>query len=226
MTIQDMHNTFRTLGQQMGMQLIRAILPESIDVYLNDAIIEWTREAIINATKNNLELSGVGKASTMSIINAFKTLYKKTKLDINITDSESDFYEVIIDETQMNPMMFLSFSVIYEDGGREINCRIINADDVDALTNDFCSKPTKDYPIAVLINDTDSNSILDVYTNKNPFQSINIKYIKYPNVVKYSDVDSECVNCDLPEYIHYAIVEKAVQKYFSSIGARLPGQTQ
>lgn len=221
-----MHNTFRTLGQQMGMQLIRAILPESIDVYLNDAIIEWTRETITNATKNNLELSGIGKASTMSVINAFKTLYKKIKIDNNVEDSNGDFYEVSIDESKLNPMMYLSFSLIYEDGGREINCRIINADDVDMLTSDYCNRPTKDYPVVVLINDTNNNSILDVYSAKNPFQAINIKYIKYPNVVKYSDTESECVNCDLPEYVHYTIVEKAVQKFFSSIGVRLPSQTQ
>lgn len=221
-----MHNAFRTLGQQMGMQLIRAILPESIDVYLNDAIIEWTREAITNATKNNLELSGIGKASTMSVINAFKTLYKKTRIDNNVGDSDGDFYEVSIDESKLNPMMYLSFSLVYEDGGREINCRIINADDVDMLVSDYCNKPTKDYPVIVLINDTNNNSILDVYSAKNPFQAINIKYIKYPNVVKYSDTESECVDCDLPEYVHYTIVEKAVQKFFSSIGARLPGQTQ
>ena len=40
MNIAEMHNVFRTLGQQMGMQLNRGILPESIDIYLNEAIIE------------------------------------------------------------------------------------------------------------------------------------------------------------------------------------------
>ena len=38
MTIQEMHQLFRVVGQQMGMQTIRAILPEEIDVFLNMAI--------------------------------------------------------------------------------------------------------------------------------------------------------------------------------------------
>ena len=50
MNIQEMHNIFRTLGQQMGLQRIRGILPESIDVYINDAIIEKVRSVVIANT--------------------------------------------------------------------------------------------------------------------------------------------------------------------------------
>ena len=46
MTIQEMHNEFRTFGQVMGLQLVRGILPESIDVYLNAAINETVRNII------------------------------------------------------------------------------------------------------------------------------------------------------------------------------------
>lgn len=41
-----MHNEFRTFGQVMGLQLVRGILPESIDVYLNAAINETVRNII------------------------------------------------------------------------------------------------------------------------------------------------------------------------------------
>ena len=34
MTIQEMHNTFRVLSQQMGLQLVRGISSESIDIFL------------------------------------------------------------------------------------------------------------------------------------------------------------------------------------------------
>ena len=47
---------------------------------------------------------------------------------------------------------------------------------------------------------------------------MNIKYIKNPNVVKYSDDAAQQVNCDLPNYCHYEIVERAVQKYYASLG--------
>lgn len=238
MNIQDMHNTFRTLGQQMGMQLIRAILPESIDVYLNDAIIEWTKEKLNNAIGIDLQSNGVGKAPTMSVINALRTLYKNTKLAIDTSnkdneivkyyDSEIGYYKLLIKEDTINPMMFLNFSISYEDKvGREFNCRIVNADDVNMMLSDYCSKPSKDYPIAVILSDTTYNNVIDIYTNyKNPIQSIDVKYIKYPNVVKYDDTLAQCVNCDLPDYVHYAIVERAVNKFFTSIGTRQPSQSQ
>ena len=35
MDISQMHEMFRTVGQQVGMQDVRAILPESIDIFIN-----------------------------------------------------------------------------------------------------------------------------------------------------------------------------------------------
>ena len=44
MNIADMHIMFRQLAQQMGMQNVRAILPEQIDLLLNTAIIDVVNE--------------------------------------------------------------------------------------------------------------------------------------------------------------------------------------
>ena len=46
MNIADMHIMFRQLAQQMGMQNVRAILPEQIDLLLNTAIIDVVNEII------------------------------------------------------------------------------------------------------------------------------------------------------------------------------------
>ena len=47
-----------------------------------------------------------------------------------------------------------------------------------------------------------------------------------PNVVKY-DIDiNKCVNCDLPEYLHFDIVENAVMKFYKSLGVGLAQQNQ
>ena len=46
MNIADMQIMFRQLGQQMGMQNVRAILPEQIDLLLNTAIIDVVNEII------------------------------------------------------------------------------------------------------------------------------------------------------------------------------------
>jgi hypothetical protein len=47
MNIGEMHVTFRELAQQMGMQTVRAILMEDIDICLNAAIIEKARNVIV-----------------------------------------------------------------------------------------------------------------------------------------------------------------------------------
>ena len=55
MNIAEMHNVFRTLGQQMGMQLNRGILPESIDIYLNEAIIEKVQVDLLRGVHTALQ---------------------------------------------------------------------------------------------------------------------------------------------------------------------------
>ena len=77
----------------------------------------------------------------------------------------------------------------------------------------------------MLINFIKTN---EYYKNKIIFYyiSINIKYIKTPNVVKF-DLDlNKCVNCDLPAYTHFDIVERAVLKFKASIGASIESNPQ
>lgn len=91
-----MHNTFRTLGQQMGMQLIRGILPESIDVYLNDVIIEKTQVELLQGVRTALQDSVNTQASTMSPINAFRSLYRTARYAINTEDVNEDTKKLVI----------------------------------------------------------------------------------------------------------------------------------
>ena len=44
MDLTQMHVIFRQFAQQMGMQNVRAILPEQIDLLLNTAIIDVVNE--------------------------------------------------------------------------------------------------------------------------------------------------------------------------------------
>ena len=55
MDILAMHEMFRVLGQQMGLERVRGILEESIDVYLNAAI----KETVAKITP---ELTAKGRA--------------------------------------------------------------------------------------------------------------------------------------------------------------------
>lgn len=261
-----MHNTFRTIGQQMGIQLIRGILPESIDVYLNNAIVELTRQELIDGVKVNMKAEQIGNVSVMSKVNTFKTLYRTVRYALN-TSKTDDVYSDKVEyvnknkgyyviniptinsditinkgEYRINPMMYLQFRVEYslEDRGFGIDCRMINADEVANTLRDYCNGVSKDNPIVVLksvpvidgtieSNNSISNQQVELYIGAGSHiaRYLAIDYIKTPNVVKY-DVDvKKCVNCDLPDFTHFAIVQMAVNLYHQSIvGTTTPAKQQ
>lgn len=81
MNIADMHIMFRQLAQQMGMQNVRAILPEQIDLLLNTAIIDVVNEII----KRNIASTNdrvITDNSKIGQINALSTLYKNAEVQI------------------------------------------------------------------------------------------------------------------------------------------------
>ena len=253
MNIQEMHNTFRVFGQQMGLQLNRGILPESIDAYINNAITERVRAELFSGVHTVLQENTGVQASTMSTINSLRTLYKTYRIrnDFTLEDrhigvnylmylySGVNGYHILniptypIKEALNNiitPMMYLGFSVEYDDNslGNPTSCRLIGADVLETTLRDYCNGASKDSPIAVLLNGDEGHDQLHLYINsKNTIvKYLNIKYVKTPNVVKY-DIDiSKCVNCDLPEYLHFDIVENAVMKFYKSLGVGLAQQNQ
>lgn len=269
MTIQEMHSGFRTLGQQMGMQLVRGILPESIDIYLNDAIVEKTQIELFRGVNTSLQDNVNLQPSTMNPVNLFRTLYRNARYKVgSIDDAASDedkklikyynkhngYYELLIptiavsEETDkpnllaekgeyfINPMMYLSFSLEYDENsrGRATACRMIGADTLETTFRDYCNGADKNNPIVTLIsspiiksdNNTEQTSgtskeFIEVYTNQQncKIEYINIKYIKAPNVVKFDVDENNCVHCDLPAYCHFEIIERAVQKYMASVNS-------
>lgn len=268
MNVQEMHDAFRVLGQQMGLQLIRGILPESVDIYLNDAIVEKTQKELAESVTNALAESANTIVSTMTPINAFRTLYRSARYAISTDEGhvgggykvgyfnkDNGYYviniptvesNVVLDEGErrIRPMMFHGFSVEYGSTarGNAVGCRMIGADVLEATLRDYCNGASKEYPIVCLtsvpasdgfgneITGISGNEQIELYTNVragdgnggNDVKFLNVKYIKVPNVVKYDDDPAKCVNCDLPDYIHYTIVEMAVGKFFASVGAQSP----
>lgn len=248
-----MHNTFRVFGQQMGLQLNRGILPESIDAYINNAITERVRAELFSGVHTALQENAGVQASTMSTINSLRTLYKTYRIrnDFTLEDrhvgtqylmylySGVNGYHILniptypIKESLSNiitPMMYLGFSVEYDDNslGNPTSCRLIGADVLETTLRDYCNGASKDSPIAVLLNGDEGHDQLHLYINsKNTIvKYLNIKYVKTPNVVKY-DIDiNKCVNCDLPEYLHFDIVENAVMKFYKSLGVGFAQQNQ
>lgn len=75
MTIAEMHVWFRQYAQQMGMQNVRAILPEQIDLLINSSITDTINKIItqnIGVTNDRV----ITDNSKIGQINALRSLYK------------------------------------------------------------------------------------------------------------------------------------------------------
>lgn len=82
MDISEMHKMFRQYAQQMGMQNVRAILPEQIDLLINNSISDTINQVItqnIGITNDRV----ISDASKLNQINALKSLYKVWKGSIS-----------------------------------------------------------------------------------------------------------------------------------------------
>lgn len=217
MTIQEMHQLFRVVGQQMGMQTIRAILPEEIDVFLNMAINEKISEVLASNVLSDTSKVLTGNAK-IGNLNFFRTLQKKGSA--NIVGGDGDLNRVVSCSFNMtNVMLITAIAVSYETDGQErakwYNCRLIDIDEVNNTINDYCNSPSYDYPISAIDSEINNTINFTIYTGNKEAQSVYVIYIKSPDIVSFEN----SVNCDLPDYAHNEIVQLAVQKYFNSVGS-------
>ena len=89
-----MHKTFRQYAQQMGMQNVRSILPEQIDLIINNSISDTINQVItqnIGITNDRV----ISDASKLNQVNALKSLYKVWKgsiADVTIKGKEKTSY--------------------------------------------------------------------------------------------------------------------------------------
>lgn len=81
MTRDEMHTLFRELGQQMGLQNIRGIIPDEIDMLLNAEVSNKVNTIIKENTDNTTD-KVTGDNAKVSQINALSTLYKTVELNL------------------------------------------------------------------------------------------------------------------------------------------------
>lgn len=215
MDIFQMHEMFRTVGQQVGMQDVRAILPESIDIFINIAIIEKARSIVMENTKTAFPNRVSIQNNFVSPVNALRTLYRRK--EITITDITKDVQLSQLD----NVFLYTSFAIRYDNNDSEYKCRFIDGDKLEETLNDVLNGASWDYPICSMFNGENNSEYLKVFINSDSHtpNAIIIKYIANPAVVKFSKNAAECINCDLPDYLHSEIVELAVSKFFKSVAA-------
>lgn len=203
MTIFEMHQHFRVFAQQMGMQLVRAILPEEIDVYINSAIIDKVKEFVLSNVQTQFADKVSVQDNSISPINYIRTLYKIEQRSLN--NNTINLPEA---------MYYTAFSVQYNGNDKTYGCRLIEPDKLENTLNDYCNGASYDCPICSIYNDG-NNNVVRVYSGNKKADLILIKYISNPNKVDYN----KSISCDLPEYTHNDIVQLACQKYFISVGS-------
>lgn len=242
MNINEMHVTFLELAQQMGMQTVRAILNEDIDICLNGAIIDKVREVVLSSVSPvPYPDKVIRQNANIAPVNALRTLYRSaiiTEDDITIKDGGEVANEVTPWSITINSnsvglkgdkvMLYTGFKVSY-DKSYLYDCRIIENEDLGQTLRDFCNRASYDAPIASVFGDKDEINV-SLYTGRTvntwePVASfmkpkiVQFLYIKEPAKVRKSLNEEENVDCDLPPYLHSEIVERGVQKYLVSIGA-------
>lgn len=215
MNIQEQHIMFREFAQQKGMQTTRAILVEDIDIHLNVATLQTAKEILSSNVQNIFSDKVSRQQYKISPINGLRTLYRDGDITIN---------NISGDGTQLNPykfnissesiMLYTGFYISY-NGETIYDCRILEPEALGQTLRDFSNRATWDAPIMVIYGD--ENSIdCRLFTGTTEFKkpvAIKYNYMKLPTIVKFDENLENCINSDMPVYLHQDIVIKAVNNY-------------
>ena len=159
MDISEMHKMFRQYAQQMGMQNVRAILPEQIDLLINNSISDTINQVItqnIGITNDRV----ISDASKLNQINALKSLYKVWKGSIaNATTKGKEKTNYII-SFQLPLLNFKNNGTYTEDNVSSTAISFLYAVDLsinykkaDFITNVFPIRIVDDQFVADVVND-------------------------------------------------------------------------
>ena len=251
MTISEMHVWFRQYAQQMGMQNVRAILPEQIDNLINTAIKD-TVDEVINKSVGTTNDRVITDNAKLANINALRTLYRVkiyTPTDSRTINTYANSPYSVSSKTVFSSetvLYYVDFSIKYDLGdnkeSRLFPIRIIDDSYLADVLNDWVLAPRMRTPIMVIYNDDSSDakdidSKFEIYIGDNDsiptiastakIKSIRCSYIKSPKKVAYlSDVGGTNVDCDLPEQLHIPMLKHAVDLYRVSIQGSLYANQQ
>lgn len=118
MTISEMHVWFRQYAQQMGMQNVRAILPEQIDNLINTSIKD-TIDEVINKSVGTTNDKIITDNSKLASINALRTLYKVKTIfwheDKNIADYGNTPCTINSKDINNDILYYVDFSIRYTE---------------------------------------------------------------------------------------------------------------
>lgn len=241
MNISEMHVWFRQYAQQMGMQNVRAILPEQIDLCINTSISDVVNKIIAENISNRNDRVGSDN-SKIGQINALRTLY--TTQAIKGNGKTLDNYKVkpfTLALKDIKDLLYIDdFAVSYYTDSEKTKetslfpVRLIDRAFLADTLQDYILAPRFRTPVVAITNrlvnsdDTETTEVADFYFGQNELHSELIKVmtikeiecsiIRKPAKVKYvSDINGKNVDCDLPESLHYDVLKHAVDLYRISI---------
>lgn len=159
MDISEMHKMFRQYAQQMGMQNVRVILPEQIDLLINNSISDTINQVItqnIGITNDRV----ISDASKLNQINALKSLYKVWKGSISEATVEGKEKTNYIISFQLPLINFKTTGSYTDDNDSSTAINFLYAVDLsinykktDFVTNVFPVRIVDDQFVADVVND-------------------------------------------------------------------------
>lgn len=212
MDISEMHKMFRQYAQQMGMQNVRAILPEQIDLLINNSISDTINQVItqnIGITNDRV----ISDASKLNQINALKSLYKVWKGSISeatVKGKEKTNYIISFQlplinfkttgsytddndsSTAINFLYAVDLSINYKKTDFVTNVfpvRIVDDQFVADVTNDFVLAPKMRSPVASI-----HDNLIELYIDKSDakpkdgqaftFRGVSINELRFSYIAK------------------------------------------
>lgn len=184
MDISEMHKMFRQYAQQMGMQNVRAILPEQIDLFINNSISDTINQVItqnIGITNDRV----ISDDSKLNQINALRSLYKVWKgnisaatvkgkektnyiisfqLSFNNFKTTGSYTDDNVSSTAISFLYAVDLSINYKKTDFVTNVfpvRIIDDRFVADVVNDFVLAPKMRSPVASI-----HDNLIELYIDK------------------------------------------------------------
>ena len=245
MDIQEMHVMFRQYAQQMGMQNVRAILPEQIDLLINNSINDTINQIVtqnIGITNDRV----ITDNSKLNQVNALRSLYKVWKGAITLPTPNTNYiasYNIPLlgflpggtynsgnttKDLAIQYIYIVDLSINYSKDNFTSNIfpiRIIDDMYLADVVNDFLLAPKLRSPVASIHDDNIELYIDKPDKGRTPYtfdgmsvKELRLSYIAKPAVVKFlDDLGGTNVDCDLPEYLHVDIVKHAVELYRTAV---------
>jgi hypothetical protein len=255
MTIAEMHVWFRQYAQQMGMQNVRAILPEQIDNLINTSTLD-TIDEVINRNVGTTNDRIITDNAKIANVNALRTLYKVKTINIlngqKLTEYKNKPYIFGSGTLEETPLYYVDFAIRYGDRAfdgdnvddieytRWFPIRIVDDSYLADILNDWVLAPRLRTPAMVIyaddivgdskfelyVGENEETGIKDIAASKYLCQ-IRCSYIKKPRQIAYlSDVGGTNIDSDLPVQLQIPMLKHAVDLYRVSIQGSLYANQQ